>query len=95
MLAAAKLYRALGMRILNSKKSKYYDAALEHFQSARKIYLKAGGEAQWQAIVNVIQTEHSRKRGFLLGLGLIEAGKSPSGPSFAGRAQARWRKQIL
>ena len=39
MLAAAKLYRALGMRILNSKKSKYYDAALEHFQSARKILI--------------------------------------------------------
>jgi tetratricopeptide (TPR) repeat protein len=95
MLAAAKLYRALGMRILNSKKSKYYDAALEHFQSARRIYLKAGGEAEWQAIVNVIQTEHSRKKGFLLGLGLIEAGKSPRGPSFAERAQERWRKQTL
>jgi hypothetical protein len=44
-----------------------WDAALEHFQSARRIYLKAGGEAKWQAVVNVIQTEHSRKKGFLLG----------------------------
>ncbi len=81
--------------ILNSKKSKHYDAALEHFQSARKLYLKAGGEAEWQAVVNVIQTQHSRKKGFLLGLRLIEAGKSPSGPSFAERAQERWRKQTV
>jgi hypothetical protein len=94
-LAAAKLHRALGLRILNSKKSKYYDAALNHLQSAKKLYLKAGGDAEWHAIVKIIQTEHSRKKGFLLGLGLIEAGKSPEGPSFAERAQQRWRKQTL
>jgi len=42
-----------------------------------------------------IQTEHSRKKGFLEGLGLIEAGELPGGLSFAERAQERWRKQIL
>jgi hypothetical protein len=32
---AAKVYRALGMRILNAKKSKYYDAALSAIFSSR------------------------------------------------------------
>ena len=50
-------------------------------------------EAEGQAIVKAIQTEHSRKKGFLEGLGVIEAGKSPGGPSFAEWAQERWRKQ--
>jgi uncharacterized Zn finger protein len=71
--------------------SKYYDTALEHFQSARKLYLKAGGEAEWKAIVKDIQTEHSRKKGFLERLGLIEAEKSPGGPSFAEREQGTGR----
>ena len=35
----------------------------------------------------------SRKKGILEGLGLIEPGESPSRPSFAERAQERWRKQ--
>lgn len=37
----------------------------------------------------------SRKKGILEGLGLIEPGESPSRPSFAERAQERWRKQTL
>lgn len=94
-LAAAKLYRALAVRILKSKKSKYYDAALTHFQRARKLYLKAGSEAEWQAIVKSIQTVHSRKKGIMEGLGLIESGKSACAPSFAERVQERWRKQTF
>jgi hypothetical protein len=31
---AAKVYRALGMRILSAKKSKHYDAALSHVENA-------------------------------------------------------------
>lgn len=92
MLAAAKLYRAQAVRIL---KSKYCDAALTHFQRARKFYLKAGSEAEWQAIVKAIQTERARKKKILEGLALIESGESPTGPSFAERAQERWRKQTL
>ena len=37
----------------------------------------------------------SRKKAILEGLGLIESEKSPSRPSFAERAQERWRKQTL
>ena len=39
---AARVYRALGMRILNAKKSKYYDAALSNFEDAKRCYEKAG-----------------------------------------------------
>jgi len=92
-LAAAKLYRALAVRILNSKKSKYYDAALGHFESAHKLYMKAGNAAEWQALLRYIQTEHSRQTGILSGLGLIALGESSNEPSFAKRAQARWREQ--
>ena len=35
----------------------------------------------------------SKKKGILEWLGLTESEKSPSGPSFAERAQERWRKQ--
>ena len=37
----------------------------------------------------------SRKKGILEGLGMIESEESTSGPSFAERAQERWRKQTL
>jgi tetratricopeptide (TPR) repeat protein len=94
-LAAAKLYRALAVRILKSKKSKYYDAALDHFESAHKLYLKAGSGAEWETLVSYLQMEHSRKKWILCGIGLIAAGKSPSGPSFAERTQERWQKQTL
>jgi len=92
-LAAGKLYRALAMRILNSKKSKYYDAALGHLRRARKLFLEAKSEPEWQEIMKTIQTEHGRKKGILAGLGLISSGKVPNEPSFAERAQARWREQ--
>jgi len=38
---AAKVYRALGIRILEAKKSKYYDAALSNFEDARRCYERA------------------------------------------------------
>ncbi len=94
-LAAAKLYQALAVRILKSKQSKYYDAALGHFERAHKLYLKAGNEAEWRALLRYIRTEHSRKKGILSGLGLIAVGESLSRPSFADRATERWRRQTL
>ena len=46
---AAKMYRALGMRILKAKKSKYYDAALSNFEDARRCYERAGLGAKWES----------------------------------------------
>lgn len=91
--AAAKLYRALSFRIVAGKRSKYYDAALEHAERARVLFLKAGCVVEWEDVVNTFRHQHSRKRGFMDGFERIVAGESAKGPSFAERAQARWKKQ--
>ena len=39
---SARVYRALCMRIINASKSKYYDAALDNIEHAKKCYAKAG-----------------------------------------------------
>lgn len=91
--AAAKLYRALGLRILNTKRSKYQGEALEHLENARRLYTKNGCEAEWDEVVKLIRENHSRKKGFLASLGLLEEDKPTAVPSFAERAQERWRKQ--
>lgn len=91
---AAKLYRAMGFRILNAKKSKYYENALANFENARDLYLKAGLEPQWDALVSAVRTGHSRKYGFMPGFERIVSGGSVEGPSFVERAQARWQKQM-
>jgi tetratricopeptide (TPR) repeat protein len=88
---AAKVYRALGMRILRSKKSKYYDAALSNFESARRCYERAGLGAQWESLVREIRAEHHRKVGFMPGFEAVVAGAGPSTrPTFLERAKARW-----
>lgn len=92
--AAAKLYRALGFRILTSKKSKYYDAALSHFRRARDLCRKADLNAEWQAVVDRIYVEHSRKYGFMPGFERLLTGKTESNPSFAEKARAHWQQQV-
>lgn len=67
-LAAAKLYRVLGLRIVNAGKSKYYREALEHFEKARNLYCGMGRASEWEALVQAVQRAHSRKSGFLIGL---------------------------
>lgn len=92
--AAAKLYRALGLRILVSKKSKYYDHALRHLRKARDLYQKAGLDSEWQAVVKTVGDKHSKKYGFMPGFEQIVAGKSTERPSFVEKARDRWKKQI-
>jgi hypothetical protein len=88
---AAKVYRALGMRILEAKKSKYYDAALSNFESARRCYERAGLGAQWESLVREIRAGHHRKIGFMPGFEALVAGAGPSTrPTFLERAKARW-----
>jgi hypothetical protein len=89
--AAAKLFRALGMRILKARKSKYYTEALENLRNARVCYLKAGLAEQWDAAVSEIRRDHRRKHGFLHGFELLAAGKAENRrPSFLERARRRW-----
>ncbi len=90
---AAKVYRALGIRILKAKKSKYYDAALSNFEDARRCYERAGGAKQWERLVREVRAEHHRKTGFMPGFEEVVAGGGPSAqPTFLERAKARWSR---
>ena len=90
---AAKLYRALGLRILVAKKSRYYDAALSHLEEARRCYERAGLLTEWETIVRAVRADHRRKVGFMAGFEDIVAGGGPSTkPSFLERAKARWAR---
>jgi hypothetical protein len=86
---AARLWCAQGMRVVNAKKSKYYDAALSNFERARRCYEKAGLVADWQRVVNKVRAEHHRKTGFMSGFEEIVAARARR-PSFLERAKARW-----
>ena len=91
-LAAAKLYRALGLRIVNAGKSKYYREALDHFAKARRLYSAAGQASEWTAVVEFVRTAHSRKSGFLSDFERIVAGKSERTSSYAEETRARWKR---
>jgi hypothetical protein len=56
---AARVYRALGMRILTAKKSKSYDAALSHFENARRCYERAGAGGRDQSHDGQVRAEQS------------------------------------
>jgi uncharacterized Zn finger protein len=89
---AAKVYRALGMRILNSKKSRYYDAALSHFEQARRCYKKAGEDLAWRTLVEEILQAHRRNSAFMPGFEKLIQGKRPyAESSFAERTNRRNR----
>ena len=91
-LAAATLYRALGLRIVNAGKSKYYGEAVEHFKKARDLYCKAGQTSEWTAVIEFVRTAHSRKSGFLSDFEKTVSGQDESVPSFAEEAKARWNR---
>ncbi|MFH1951499.1 MAG: DUF6880 family protein [Pseudomonadota bacterium] len=92
--AAAKIYAALGMRIIRSGKSKYYAYALEHFRNARKFYEKAGCNQMWLSLVDRVRKDHSRKYSFIGDFEEIAAGNRLEPPeSFEKKAKKRWKKQ--
>ena len=89
---AARLFRALGLRIVRAKKSKYYDAALFHFERARRCYVAAGSQQRWEVLVNAVRREHGRKYTFMPGFERVAAGgpaEEPR-PSFLERASGHW-----
>jgi len=88
---AAKLFRAMGMRILNAKKSKYYHEALENFEDAKNCYVRAGMNRQWDAVVAQVRREHYRKVGFMPGFERLVTGRGPGQRlSYLDRARKRW-----
>lgn len=89
--AAARLWRALGMRIVNEKKSKYYAAALGNLARAKRCYEKSGLTVDWERLVSEVRAEHRRKTGFMPGFEEIVRGSGRSQqPSFLELAKARW-----
>jgi len=91
-LPAAKLEVSLALRILEAKKSKYYDAALRNLEQARKALLKNGRTQEWETLASKIRTSHRRKSGFISGFESLAEGRSTRDPSFAERARERWQK---
>jgi len=88
---AARLWRAQGLRIVNAKKSKYYDAALSNFERAKRCFERAGLEGEWSKTVHQVRTDHHRKSRFMPGFERLVEGMGPSDePSFLERAKARW-----
>jgi len=92
--AAAKVYAALGMRIVKAGKSKYYRYALDHLRSAKKLAGKAGHAEMWSSLVEEVRKNHARKQGFMPGFEEIAAGRRPVSDSFEKRAKKRWKKQV-
>ena len=91
---AARMYRALCLRIVNAGKSKYYDTALDNIEQAKKCYAKAGLTSDWQAVVADVRKRHFRKKGFMAGFEDIVAGAPKHiEPPFLERAKARWPRK--
>lgn len=92
---AAKLFRALCVRILDAGKSRYYYAALANLEEARRCYQAAGLDEQWKGLVAEIRRDHHRKSGFMPGFAAIIAGKRARiEPSFLDRARGQWARKI-
>jgi uncharacterized Zn finger protein len=88
---AAKIFRALCVRIIDAGKTKYYDAALANLEKAKGCYVNAGLDAQWQALAAEIRREHFRKSAFMPGFETMVRDVRPEKePSFPDRARGRW-----
>jgi uncharacterized Zn finger protein len=92
---AAKLFQAMALRILNAGKSKYYDAALEHLDSARKCFETVGLGKSWDVLVAKIRNEHRRKWSFMPDFeALLSREALPERQSFLDRARERRARQF-
>ena len=91
---AARIFRALCVRIIDAGKSKYYFEALSNLEESRRCYQEAGLDGQWKALVAEIRRDHRRKSGFMPGFEAIVAGKRARiEPSFLDRARDRWTRK--
>ncbi len=91
---AAKVFRALCMRIIGAGKSKYYYEALSNLEKAKICYQRAGLDSQWQELIAKIRRDHHRKSGFMPGFERIvrSTGRSEE-PSFLDRARERMARR--
>jgi uncharacterized protein with HEPN domain len=85
---------AQGRRIVDAKKSKYYDAAFSNFERARDCYRRAGLTSEWQETVRRVRAVHHRKTGFMRDFDALATGaKLSEQPSFLELAKKRWSKR--
>ena len=88
---AARLWRAQALRIVDAGKSNYSDIAVRNLARARRCWLRAGLEPEWEATVRQIRAEHFRKHGFMGDFERMAKGeKAEEQPSFLERAKNRW-----
>ncbi|MHB1596483.1 MAG: hypothetical protein ACYCO9_08770 [Streptosporangiaceae bacterium] len=88
---AARLWRALGLGIVNRGKSKQYTAAVEYFGRAKRCFTAAGLPDYWDQLVDQVRTDHCRKAGFIREFEEVAAGMAPEpGPTFLEKARARY-----
>ncbi len=89
---AARLYRSLGLRIVDEAKSKYYRFAIAHLARARKCYERAGLLPEWEETVLQVKKRHRLKSSFMPGFENLVKGVAPERSSFLDRARRRFRE---
>ena len=90
-LAAARTWRAQGMRILAGRKSPQYEAAVDYFGRAERCYAWADRIGEWRETVAQVHTEHGRKGRFMPRFQtLVQDADTERHPSFLERARSRW-----
>ena len=93
-LAAARIYRSLGMHIVNEKRSSIYFIAMGHFSRVKKIYCENGMEDEWQDIVNDIKERHYRKKKFFDEFEKLVSGAYPEKKeTFSKKTRKIWERQ--
>lgn len=91
---SAKVHAAMALRILEAKKSRYYEAALTDLATARRLLLGTGHTSEWESLVGEVRAAHWRKTGFMPGFERIVGGRSSREPSFRVRARRRWCRVV-
>jgi len=72
---AAKLEVAMALRLVEARKSRYYDVALERLQRARDLLLANGGQQHWDDLTEAIRVRHGAQYGFMPGFERLVAGE--------------------
>lgn len=89
--AAARLWRAKALSILDRGRTKDYPAALHSLERAKDGYEQAGRSDGWRRLVDQVRAAHHRKTSFMPAFERLTSGEeAPEEPSFLERAKARW-----
>ncbi len=83
------------MRIVKSKKRKYYGIALDHMRRAKKLYSENNCEDEWLSLVEDVRRDHYRKYSFIGDFEKIVSGRNLEYlESFEERTRKMWQKQL-